>query len=284
MFKIGDFSRLGQVSTRMLRHYDQIDLLKPSHTDEWTGYRYYTIDQLPRLHRVIALKELGFSLEQVASLLRDEELSADAMRGMLQLRQAELQQEIAANQQRLIDIEARLRQIEQAGRPPSYEVVVKPIVAQSVASVRQTVPFVWEMDTYCRTMYAHLYERLAALGVQASEPEITVYHADEYHESDLDVEAAVIVADTVLQGPPLADDLTFRRMPPADLAACLLYEGPFAGIESAVLDLLRWIGMHGHTPDGPLRELHLSGPAHVDGQPVETAVVELQLPIVPLQP
>ncbi|MEZ4516615.1 MAG: helix-turn-helix domain-containing protein [Chloroflexota bacterium] len=113
MFKIGDFSRLAQVSTRMLRHYDQIGLLKPSHTDKWTGYRYYTIDQLPRLHRIIALKELGFSLEQVATLLQDEDLSTGEMRGMLRLRQSELQHEIAAGQQRLIDIEARLHQIEQ---------------------------------------------------------------------------------------------------------------------------------------------------------------------------
>ncbi len=180
MFKIGDFSRLAQVSTRMLRHYDQIDLLKPSHTDEWTGYRYYTIDQLPRLHRIIALKELGFSLEQVAALLRDEDLSPDQLRGMLRLRQVELQQEIAAGQQRLVDIEARLQQIEQAGQPPAYEVVVKSLAAQSIASVRQIVPAIWEMDYYCRTMYEHLYERLGELRIKPSEPEITIYHTEEY--------------------------------------------------------------------------------------------------------
>ncbi|MEJ2753733.1 MAG: helix-turn-helix domain-containing protein, partial [Chloroflexota bacterium] len=72
MFKIGEFSQLGQVSTRMLRHYDKMGLLQPSYTDEWTGYRYYTIEQLSRLHRIIALKDLGLSLAQIADLLNTE--------------------------------------------------------------------------------------------------------------------------------------------------------------------------------------------------------------------
>jgi DNA-binding transcriptional MerR regulator len=283
MFKIGDFSRLAQVSTRMLRHYDQIDLLTPSFTDEWTGYRYYTIDQLPRLHRLIALKELGFSLEQVAALLRDDDLSPDQMRGMLRLRQAELQQEIAAGRQRLIDVEARLEQIEQVGRPPAYEVVVKSVGAQSIASVRQVVPEIEDMEVYCRTMYGSLYTRLAALGIQPLSPEITLYHTDEYRETDLDVEASIAVAEAVLQRPSPVDGLKFRELPAIDLAACLLYEGPFAGIETAILELLRWIGLHEHGVGGPLRELHLSGPAHVDGLPVATAVVELQLPVMRLR-
>jgi DNA-binding transcriptional MerR regulator len=283
MFKIGDFSRLAQVSTRMLRHYDQIDLLTPSFTDEWTGYRYYTIDQLPRLHRLIALKELGFSLEQVAALLQDDDLSPDQLRGMLRLRQAELQQEIAAGRQRLIDVEARLEQIEQVGRPPAYEVVVKSVGAQSVASVRQVVPEIGDMDVYCRTMYGQLYERLAALGIKSLSPEITLYHTDEYRETDLDVEASIAVAEAVLQQPSPVDGLRFRELPEIDLAACLLYEGPFAGIEKAILELLRWVGLHEHAFAGPLRELHLSGPAHVDGLPVTTAVVELQLPVTRLR-
>lgn len=284
MFKIGDFSRLGQVSTRMLRHYDQIDLLKPSHTDEWTGYRYYTIDQLPRLHRLIALKDLGFSLEQVAALLSDDELSTNELRGMLRLREAELRQEIAANQQRLLDVEARLQQIDQAGQPPAYEVVVKSLGPQSVASIRQIVPAVWEMDYYCRTMYSHLYERLHALGVRPLGPEITLYHADEYRELDLDVETSIVVDEMIRRQPPATDDVSFRELPPVEIAACLLYEGAFADIEGAILELLRWTGVHEHASAGAMRELHLSGPAHVEGQPVASAVVELQLPIVRIQP
>ena len=99
MFKIGDFSQLGQVSTRMLRHYDKLGLLTPSHTDKWTGYRTYTIDQLPRLHRIIALKDMGLSLEQITNLLADgDDPPLAELRGMLRLRQADLAQELHQKQ------------------------------------------------------------------------------------------------------------------------------------------------------------------------------------------
>jgi len=67
MLKIGDFARLGQVSVRMLRNYDELGLLTPAHIDQWTSYRSYTADQLARLNRIVALKGLGFSLEAVGS-------------------------------------------------------------------------------------------------------------------------------------------------------------------------------------------------------------------------
>lgn len=279
MFKIGDFSRLAQVSTRMLRHYDQLGLLVPGHVDEWTGYRYYTIDQLPRLHRLIALKELGFSLEQVAQLLRDDDVPVAQLRGMLRLRQAELEREIQAGQFRLAEVESRLRQIEAAGKPSDYEVVVKSVKAQPVASVRQVVAHASEMNYFCRALYERLYEALRAQRVRPSGPEITIYHAEEYTEVDLDVETAVAVDEGVVAGPPRLDGVAFHTLPAAGLCAALIYEGRFAEIQPAILELLRWVGTHGHVPAGPMRELHLSGPAHVDGRPVESAVVELQLPI-----
>src|SRR5215207_8156819 len=72
MFKIGEFSKVSQVSIRSLRHYDEIGLLRPAHTDAFTGYRFYTADQLSRLNRIIALKELGLSLEEVGHVLNDK--------------------------------------------------------------------------------------------------------------------------------------------------------------------------------------------------------------------
>ena len=128
MFKIGDFSRLGQVSTRMLRHYDQLGLLKPKHTDKFSGYRYYTIDQLGDLNRIIALKELGLSLEQIAQIMNDvRPLNADKLRGMLMMKRSEIELTLSEEQARLGRVEARLRQIELEDEPSPYEVLVKPI-------------------------------------------------------------------------------------------------------------------------------------------------------------
>lgn len=283
MFKIGDFSKLGQVSTRMLRHYDQMGLLRPGHIDKFTGYRYYTIEQLSRLHRIIALKELGFSLEQIAHLLGDkQEISAERLWGMLVLRQAELARELQEKQMQLSQVEARLQQIEQEGQPSPYEIVVKSVPAQAVASIRQVVPRLEEMGFYCRQLYEQLYGLLKGAGIMPSGPEITIYHHEEYQEVDLDVETAVSIPSTSLSVTPSAE-LTLRQLPAADLVATLIYEGPFDQMTPAILALLGFVGRHNHVVAGPLRELHLSGPAHPQGAVVETAVIELQLPIQKVQ-
>src|SRR5690348_11923676 len=111
MFTIGDFARHGQVSVRMLRHYDAIGLLRPAHVDPVTGYRSYTAHQLSRLNRVVALKDLGFTLDQVGMIV-DDDIDVEQLRGMLRLRREELQTQIAADTARLARVEARLRVIE----------------------------------------------------------------------------------------------------------------------------------------------------------------------------
>src|SRR5512143_322161 len=115
MFKIGDFSKLSQVSVKALRYYDELGLLKPVEVDRFTGYRYYSADQLPRLHRILALKDLGLSLEQIAQLL-DDDLPAAQLRGMLRLKQVELRAQMQEEQARLARVAARLNQIEQEGK------------------------------------------------------------------------------------------------------------------------------------------------------------------------
>src|SRR5262245_27655982 len=100
MFKIGEFSQMCRVSVRMLRHYDQLGLLKPSRTDSFTNYRYYSADQLPRLNRILALRDLGFSLEQIRNML-DEELPAEQLMGMLKLKRAEIEQQMQVEQLRM---------------------------------------------------------------------------------------------------------------------------------------------------------------------------------------
>jgi DNA-binding transcriptional MerR regulator len=95
MFSIGDFAWYGRVSVRMLRHYDAIGLLRPARVDQVSGYRWYEAGQLSRLNRIVALKDLGFTLQQI-QLILDDKLSVEELRGMLRLRQAELQQPLAA--------------------------------------------------------------------------------------------------------------------------------------------------------------------------------------------
>jgi predicted transcriptional regulator YdeE len=114
MLKIGEFAKKTQVTVKTLRHYDRLGLLKPAWIDRFTGYRYYAQEQLPRLNRIMALKDLGFTLQQTGRILQNE-LTVDELRGMLRLKCAELEQHIEEEQARLARVEARLRQIEHEG-------------------------------------------------------------------------------------------------------------------------------------------------------------------------
>lgn len=114
MLKIGEFAKKSQVTVKTLRHYDRLGLLKPAWIDRFTGYRYYAQEQLPRLNRIMALKDLGFTLEQTGRILQNE-LAVDELRGMLRLKCAELERHIGEEQARLARVEARLRQIENEG-------------------------------------------------------------------------------------------------------------------------------------------------------------------------
>ncbi|MCA9976334.1 MAG: GyrI-like domain-containing protein, partial [Anaerolineales bacterium] len=212
-------------------------------------------------------------------LAAGDNLPVAQLRGMLRMRQADLAQELQAKQAQLIQVEARLRQIEQEGQPSPYEVVVKPIPTQPVASIRQIVPSIAEFGYYCDSMYGRLYHRLAQLNITPLHPEITVYHATEYHETDLDVEMGLTVLPQIVQSPPAVNDLTFQELPAYELAAALIYDGPYLNLTDGVLALLKYVGTHGHVPAGPLRELHLSGPAHTEQTADATPVIELQLPI-----
>ena len=281
MFKIGDFSRLAQVSVRMLRHYDKLGLLTPSQTDKWTGYRYYTIDQLPRLNRIVALNGLGLTLQEIADLLgKNNALPPEQLRGMLMLRRAELERELEERRWQLASVEARLQQIEQENEPDPYEIVVKSVEPLPVASLRLTIPTVAEVGYYCQTLYGQLYRQLAAAGVAWGEPELTLYHNDEYVETDIDMEVATPADGEWVDAPPPVEHLSFRTLPGHDLVAALVFEGQFEEVIGPIQALLRWIGMHRHAPAGPLRELHLSGPAHAAEEGATMPVIELQAPIV----
>ena len=134
MFTIGEFARHGRVSVRMLRHYDATGLLRPARVGEASGYRFYAAGQLARLNRIIALKDLGFSLDQVREML-DEQVSAEQLRGMLRLRQAELRSRLTADQARLAQVEARLQIIEREGAMSADDIQVKQIPAVRVAEL-----------------------------------------------------------------------------------------------------------------------------------------------------
>src|SRR5215203_2296866 len=110
MFKIGDFSRFTRVSVKTLRHYDEMGLLRPRVVDRFTNYRYYSADQVPRLNQILALRELGFSLEQIGRLL-EAGLSAEQLRGMFLGKRMEILERLREDEAQLGRVDAYLAQL-----------------------------------------------------------------------------------------------------------------------------------------------------------------------------
>jgi DNA-binding transcriptional MerR regulator len=281
MFRIGDFSQLGQVSIRTLRLYDEMNLLKPAQIDKFTGYRYYTIEQLPRLNRILALKDLGLSLEQIGDLLK-RDLPPDQLRGMLMLKWAEIETQMQEMQQQLRRVAARLNQIEREGQPPQYEVVLKSVEAQTIASCRRVVPDLSAMQDNRCEMYANLYQWLAEQQVEVRDPELAIYYNAEYVETDIDMELGTAV-NPLTQKVALAEEIMIRDLPAVETMASVIHKGDMWDIGQAMVALYSWIGSHGYASAGPYRELHLFWrELEIETEQFKNIVVEMQIPIKPL--
>jgi predicted transcriptional regulator YdeE/DNA-binding transcriptional MerR regulator len=271
MLKIGDFSKLAQVSVKTLRHYGRLGLLKPAWVDRFTGYRYYSLDQLPRLNRVLALKDLGFSLEQIGELLR-EDLPIDELRGMMRLKRAEMERHIQAEQARLARIEARLMQIERGGAMPAYEVVLKPVLPQRVVGIRDVVVGYHDMERLFGELYAYL--RTHATTVEPIEPGIAIYYDAEYLDRGIDAEAAV----PLLKSLPASPRTIVHELPGVENMACAISRG---GPQSETLPearnaLTAWIEANGYRVVGPNRDVYLE---RQESRPATDTVTEVQFPV-----
>ena len=265
--KIGNFARIGQVTIQTLRHYDDLGLLKPSEVDALSGYRYYVLDQLPRLHRILALKDLGFSLDQIVHLLEDD-LPPSELRGMLRLKQGELRRQVDEGLDRLERLEARLQLIEQEAQQPDYEVVVKPVEPLTVASVRGIIPSYWDEGP----LWGKLFQQLKKAGVKASEPYLSLYHSGE---PEIDVEACALLPTERKNLPGVA----MRELPAVESMASTIHRGSFSGLASAYATLLKWIDLNGYRVDGPDRAVYLRLPEAGQSRQDPNAITEMQVPV-----
>ncbi|MHB8647495.1 MAG: MerR family transcriptional regulator [Thermomicrobiales bacterium] len=265
MFKIGDFSRLTQVTVKALRHYDRLGLLAPDHIDPTSGYRYYSGAQMPRLDRILALKELGFSLEQIGHLL-DADLSPAQLRGMLLTKQQEVHGLIVTEQERLERIEARLRQIEQGPPSAPYDVALKRVAVQRVASLRAVLPAYPAVGALFGELEA--YQRRHGLHASAW---TAIWHDSAYRESDIHAEATFTTADPL---PPHAR-IREGELPVVQTMASVRHHGPMTTVGAAHIALLGWIEANEYRLAGPNRTLalHFAGPESADG------ITEIQYPV-----
>ncbi|MFC4530162.1 MerR family transcriptional regulator [Sphaerisporangium dianthi] len=265
MFTIGEFARLGRVSVRMLRHYDVLGLLRPARVDRFTGYRYYEAEQLPRLNRLIALKDLGLSLRQVGEVL-EEKVGPEHLHGMLRLRRAQLEAQVADDMARLARVEARLRLIETEGAMPA-DVVIKSVPAVRLAELSATADG-FESDkigSVIQPLYKDLCERVEAAGLVFTGPAIAYY---EPVAEGVRVHAGVQV--NLEKGRTY--DFEVVDLPAVEQAATVIHQGNMDHVDVSYQHLARWIEDSGHRGSGVAREVYLQ---YGEGDPA-TWITEIQ--------
>jgi DNA-binding transcriptional MerR regulator len=270
MLSIGDFARLGHVSPRMLRHYDETGLLRPERVDPATGYRAYSVSQLARLHRLLALRELGFRLEQIRSVL-DEEPPLGELRGMLRLRRAEIEQQVADDQDRLRRVEAHLRALEGSTQVQTHNIVLKNTDPVRVAHATTTAAGFGHENL--APAFGELVPKvLAHLEKSGVRPGIMIgWYEEPLDEGRVVVHAGFDVANQPLDsaGAVRVDEL------PEVLVASVMHRGSMDDVEPVYVALVQWIADSGYRLDGRSRELYHEW--H-DDDPARS-VTELQMPI-----
>lgn len=242
MLKIGDFSKLSRISIRMLRNYDKIGLLVPKNTDVFTGYRYYSEDQLPVAGQITALKDMGFGLSAIREILKSYD-DPKRLAEFLSVKRAEIQAQAEEATHRLLLLETAIERLRKDGTAMSYNVTLKTLPERYVASVRQIIPsydqegMLWQI----------LMKETAPLNIQDGNPcyTLALFHDGEYKESNVDVE----VQKSVCGSYPNTEHVVFKTEPPV-LIASATYKGGYDKIDEVNEAVANWVQDNGYDFNG----------------------------------
>lgn len=269
MLRIGEFSKLSRVSIRMLRHYDEIGLLHPASIDPFTGYRYYSEDQLPTAGRITALRDMGFGLTAIGDLLANRG-DSQVLEDQLEARRRALLKELADIQRRLRLLDTAQKRLRKDDSTMEYTVNRKTLPQRQAACLRMTIP------TYDREgdLWHLMMQETAHLNLQPDDPCYcsVVFHDGEFKEKDVDVEAQKTVKGTY----PDTEHVTFRTLPPVTFASTT-YQGPYDKISEANAAVAAWIRDNGYAYAGPAFNIYHVSPH--DTQNPEEFVTEVCYPI-----
>jgi DNA-binding transcriptional MerR regulator len=261
MIKIGDFARITNVSIKALRFYEEMKLLAPMHVDPFSGYRYYSARQLPTLNRILFFKQLGFSLQQIQSLLADD-IPARDLREILEAKQDEVTQTLALAREQLANIATLIKHIDQEGRKPAYEVRFKEVEAQRVACFRSRFSDYGAVDRLFSRSFPRT-EKAAHARLRGA-----IWHKCAHDRGEIDCEALVFLDDD-LAAPPAwrirelaactVASIVHREMEPT---TPLVYTSAMEAIES-----------RGYEIEWPMREFYFSTGNNLDFDAIETQFV-----------
>lgn len=268
MFQIGEFSKLTQITIRMLRYYDEAGLLKPAEIDPWTGYRMYSADQIPVLNKIIYLRDSGFTVSEIAAALNMEDDSS--LVTQLDRKKLEVEQTIQAEQEKLNKIELAKSELLNKKSEMHYNISIKSIPGCPVLSLRRTIP-----DYYAE---GDLWQELSAFAsehqIQISKNTFSIYYDTEYREKDVDVE---LCAPVKKQGENM-DGFMFRNVEPVPMMACTMVYGAFSNIADAYLTFAQWLHENSqYEMSSPTRQIVHRGPWNENSP--EKYLIEIQIPL-----
>lgn len=268
MFKIGEFSKLMQVSVRMLRYYDEAGLLKPAETDPGTLYRFYSAEQIPLLNRIIFLRDSGFNVSEISMCLKHWE--DDFIAGQLERKRNEITKAIKAEEEKLHKISLAKSDLKRRSLDLHCNVTIKPVAGCLAFTLRRTVSGydaegqLWQEFS----AYADLHR------IPLSEPCFTLYHDSEYKEEQVDMELCTQVRTVGID----RDGYVFREMEPVRLMASTMVYGHFGNIAGAYQAVANWLAEHNrYRMSGPSRQIVHRGPWN-EPDP-HRYIIELQLPL-----
>ena len=250
MLKIGEFSKLSRVSIRMLRHYDDIGLLKPAQIDDFTGYRYYREDQLFTAGRIASLKDMGFPLSDIIRIL-DSYDDKEKMDAFLSERQKELTKLSEDTEYKLMLLDSARKRLRKE-QNMSFDVTVKTIPERYAATVQMTVP--------------HYEDEGMLWGVMMGEvgnliPDDPCLAAAEFLDDEFKEENVEIVAWMTVKGKYSdTEHVKFKTLPAVKVASCII-KGSYDQMGEAYATVVSWVRENGYKLNGHMFNIYHVSPA-----------------------
>ena len=251
MLKIGEFSKLSRVSVRMLRHYDEIGLLKPAQIDRFTDYRYYREDQLPIAGRIAALKDMGFSLADIVKILAVYD-DREQLERFFSARRKDLVALSRDTAHRLTLLDAAQRRLRKE-EDMRYNVTIKTIPERYAATVRMTIPRYEDEGM----IWSVLAAETARMRLTEADPCLcaVTYLDGEYKEENVEMLAWKTVKGTY----PDTEHVRFCTLPEVTVASCV-YQGSYTQIVDVYASVVAWMEENGYEAAGPMFNIYHVSP------------------------
>ncbi|MFE6169256.1 MerR family transcriptional regulator [Viridibacillus arvi] len=266
MFSIGIFSKINKVTTKTLRYYEEIGLLEPEYVDEVTKYRYYTTNQLPKLHQIITLKQMGLSLNEIKEVIDDPK----ECEKILKFKEIEILNAIKVEEFKLLKLRSYLSNLK--GEDNMKNIIIKSLPEVKVASMRKVIKNYKELFHLCPNIMAKEMKRLGCI-CEIPSYCFNIYHDGEYKECDIDVEICEAIVDIKSD----TDILKFKKINAVENAVCILHKGPYSSLGETYSYVFEWIKANDYKVIDNPRESYIDGIWNKESE--NEWLTEIQIPV-----